>query len=399
MSAQTVLHGIAWNHSRALPPLVATAQRFEELHPDVAIHWEKRSLHDFGHAGLVSLASRFDLLVIDHPMMGVAFESGALHNLQALFPRSFLDDVASDSVGQSYESYQYEGALFAIPIDAAAPAASFRPDLLERAGIEAPRTWKELLDLARKKLVLMPGFHVDVFLTFMGLYVSHGGELPATPQECFVREIGRRSLEELAELASYMPDAIYELNPIAIYERLAADDQYAYCPFAYTYSNYARAGFGTHRLRFSNPVTLDDAHSLRTVLGGTGMALSSRCAATAPAIEYMTEAAGAAWQRTLYGLCGGQPARRSAWQDETLNRITNGFFEQTLASVEHAYLRPRYDGYIQFQASAGAPIVSYLREGGNAGTVVEGLNALYRRSTASARSAPPHRTSVLPTAT
>jgi len=28
------------DHSRALPPLVATAQRFEELHPGVRIQWE-----------------------------------------------------------------------------------------------------------------------------------------------------------------------------------------------------------------------------------------------------------------------------------------------------------------------------------------------------------------------
>lgn len=29
------LRGITWNYSRALPPLVAAAQRFEEQHPQI----------------------------------------------------------------------------------------------------------------------------------------------------------------------------------------------------------------------------------------------------------------------------------------------------------------------------------------------------------------------------
>lgn len=380
MSAKSLLRGIAWNHSRALPPLVATAQRFEELHPDTEIHWEKRSLHDFGHADLVSLANRYDLLVIDHPMMGVARESHALLDLGKRLHRSFLDELALDSTGPSYESYCYQESLFALPIDAAAPAASYRPDLLARSGFETPRTWKDLLELARKKLVIMPGFHVDVFMQFMGMYVSHGAEVAANPEGCFERETARQCLEEFGELAAHMPDAIYEWNPIAVYEQMAASDRYAYCPFAYTYSNYARAGFAEHLIRFSNPVFLSNGRPLRTVLGGTGMAISARCNAVEVALEYLALVAGTEWQRTLYGLSGGQPARRSAWQDETLNQITHGFFEETLDSLENAYLRPRYAGYVEFQERAGAPIVEYLRSGGSTAHVIEKINTLYRSS-------------------
>jgi hypothetical protein len=42
------LKGITWNHSRGLLPMVATAQRFSELYPNVNITWEKRSLQQFG---------------------------------------------------------------------------------------------------------------------------------------------------------------------------------------------------------------------------------------------------------------------------------------------------------------------------------------------------------------
>ena len=38
------LHGMTWDHSRGYPCMVAVSQRYEELHPHVKIHWEKRSL-------------------------------------------------------------------------------------------------------------------------------------------------------------------------------------------------------------------------------------------------------------------------------------------------------------------------------------------------------------------
>jgi multiple sugar transport system substrate-binding protein len=64
-----VLKGITWNHSRALPLLVAAA-KFEEYHPNVRVLWEKRSLHEFGHSTLAELAHASGFLVVDDPMMG-----------------------------------------------------------------------------------------------------------------------------------------------------------------------------------------------------------------------------------------------------------------------------------------------------------------------------------------
>src|SRR5438477_8522700 len=88
-----ILRGITWNHSRAFPALAATAQRFEELYPPVRIQWEKRSLHEFGHKSLVELARDFDLLVVDHPMMGDAYSSGTLMDLSAMIPQSAMDEL------------------------------------------------------------------------------------------------------------------------------------------------------------------------------------------------------------------------------------------------------------------------------------------------------------------
>lgn len=380
MTEEVLLRGIAWNHSRALPPLVATSQRFEELFPGVEIRWEKRSLHGFGHADLASLAAEYDLLVIDHPAMGDVHEHHALLALNKSLEDAFLENLASDSVGRSYETYSYEGELFALPIDAAALAASYRPDLLRRGDIAVPETWNDVLGVARKTLAIMPGFHPDVFLNFIAICVSLGAEVGEGPEQLVETKIGLDGLEILRELASYMPPHIYQWNPIAVYENMANSDRYAYCPFAFSYSNYSRVGFAKNLILFSNSVALRPGRPFQGILGGTGIAVSARCKATRVAIDYLRQIVGVKWQRTLYGLSGGQPARRSAWTDSLLNQITNRFFEQTLDSVEGAYVRPQYPGYVQLQGQAGLPIVCYLREGGRPADVLESVNSLYRDS-------------------
>jgi multiple sugar transport system substrate-binding protein len=377
---QVVLRGITWNHSRALPPLVATAQRFEELHPGIRIQWEKRSLYEFGHADIVTLAQKFDLLVIDHPMAGDADATGVLTDLLPLLSSEEIKELQQDSIGPSISSYFYHDKLYALPIDAAAPAASFRPDLLNQHGLEEPTVWADVLSLARLGWVQMPGFSADIFLNFMGLCVSLGSAIACNPEHLVDHEIGANSLKHLRELTALMPDEIYRMNPIALYERMANGDTIAYCPFAYTYSNYSRNGFGENHIRFSNPVYMDRDTPMRTVLGGTGIAISSRCKDTALALEYCLFVAGQTCQRTLYGICGGQPARRSAWNDSLLNQITDEFFLRTAASIETAYVRPRYPCYVGLQERAGEVIIEYFKDHGNTQKALEQIDALYRAS-------------------
>ena len=50
------LNGITWSHSRGYTSITAVSQRFCELHPDVSIHWEKRSLQEFADAPIENLA-------------------------------------------------------------------------------------------------------------------------------------------------------------------------------------------------------------------------------------------------------------------------------------------------------------------------------------------------------
>ena len=75
MTDGIVLRGITWNHTRRFCPKVATAQRYQELHPEVEIRWEKRSLQAFADQSIKDLASHYDLLVID--TLGYSWGVGA----------------------------------------------------------------------------------------------------------------------------------------------------------------------------------------------------------------------------------------------------------------------------------------------------------------------------------
>ncbi len=381
MTAPAVrLRGVTWNHTRGYLPMVATAQRFSEIHPGVEITWEKRSLQEFGDASISRLTEKYDLLVIDHPFVGDAAAHGTLLPLDEYIPQSFLDDQACHSVGKSHESYSYGGHQWALAIDAATPVSSSRPDLLERNGVAHPETWDELIDLARRGVVALPAVPIDSLMNFYMVCLALGGELFSSANRVVHRDVGVPVLTMLRELLSFCPVESFTWNPIAIHEQMSSGDSIAYCPFAYGYSNYSRPGYARQLIQFGDLVCYGVKRKLCSTLGGTGLAISARCRNKEEAAEYVRFVGDGDCQRTIYFASGGQPGHRLAWEDPEVNKACNSFFERTLPALDRAYLRPRYDGYPDFQDSAGPVIQQYLQYGGNPSIVIEQLNHLYVES-------------------
>lgn len=382
MGAQTILRGITWNHSRGFVSVVATAQRFSETRPGLEIIWEKRSLQEFADAPIQGLAEEYDLLVIDHPWAGYAAHSQVLLPLQDIITADYMRDQAQHSVGQSHPSYIFDGAQCALAIDAATPVASYRPDLLERYELVKPETWDDLLGLARQGRVIMPSIPIDTLMNFYMLCATQG-EPPFSDDEWSLSDtMGLQALEQLRELASHCPADIYNWNPIAVYEALSRRDDYVYCPFAYGYSNYARAGYSDHVLVFDDMVNIHGQGRCQSTLGGTGLAISSRCQNPELARDYAMFTASPAIQRTLFFDNGGQPGHRSAWEDAEVNRRSCNYFLNTLPALDRAYLRPRFPGYLHFQDHAGAPIRQYLMEGGDGRRALADLKRLFEQAKA-----------------
>jgi multiple sugar transport system substrate-binding protein len=379
-SEPIVLTGITWDHSRALPPLVAASQRYEELNPGIRIRWDKRSLHEFGHMPIEQLADRFDFVVIDHPWAAYCFARGLVHDLKPLLTSSQYEDLENNCIGPSFRSYLYKGNLLALPIDAATPTPSWRPDLLQKHARQVPQTLSEVIDLADAGLAVMPGFPADLFLNWSMLLAAMNANPFSNADQIADAEPAFAAMDLLKRLAQKMPAEIYQWNPIAIAEQMTRGDTIAYCAFAYSYGNYCRSHFTPNPLHYGNLVKLDDGTPLRSIVGGTGMAITRHCNELQAALNFANYCASAYVQSGIYTYAGGQPSRREAWQNNELDAFNGNFFSGSMNSHEAALLRPRYDGYVPLQEEAGVPLQNYLQGKCGRDSAWQAINECYRAS-------------------
>lgn len=374
----TTLKGIAWNHTRGFVSVVACAQRFEELHPDVTIVWEKRSLQAFADASLAELSAAYDLIVMDHPHTALAATDGLLLPYEDWLSAEFLADQAANSVGGSHESYRFQNKQWTLATDAAAPIATWRPDLLEAHGLALPQTWEEVLDLAKHGFVTVSAFPIDMLMhgyTFCAAL----GHAPFTGDCVAPDDVLAAALTELRKLVSLCDPACLERNPIRTAEWMSqtSDPRAAYCPFAYGYSNYSRPRYAPFPLKAGDLVTFN-GRRLRSTLGGAGLAVSSKTKHPRACMDFAAFTAAPETQMGVYFQSGGQPGHRAAWIDDAVNEASNGFFRDTLQTLDESLLRPQFPGYMDFQ-DAATPIARSCGSGAiPPSDAAAEINRLYR---------------------
>jgi multiple sugar transport system substrate-binding protein len=121
------------------------------------------------------------------------------------------------------------------------------------------------------------------------------------------------------------------------------------------------------------------------MLGGTGVAVSKLSAHPSEAIAYAKWLASPEHQRGLYFREGGQPASLAAWSDSAVNAEADGFFSGTLETLQSAYLRPRFDGFVRFFEAAGIEINRCLRGDVTNAALIRWLNKGYATQRVTAR--------------
>jgi len=374
------LQGITWGHSRGITPLLAAAQRYSELNPNVEITWRKRTLQEFADFPIEKLTQSYNLLIIDHPWVGRAAADKTVLPLDKYLPVEYLNEQEQHSVGYSHLSYNYGGHQWALAIDAATPAASYRPDLLAKHNQTLPETWEEVLALAKKGKVAVPAIPIDLLMNFYTFCLAHGQEPFLTKAEVINKEIGLKALASMQDLYSQVHPQFFGFNPIAVAEIMTQTDDYLYCPFAYCYSNYSRLGYAAHTLTYTDTVRFGSHGRLRTTVGGTGLAVSAFSEHQEAALQFAQWLVSPKIQATFYVQHGGQPGHRLAWQNESANQLCQNFFHNLLPVMDRGYIRPRYNGYLHFQDHAGDPLQEYLRNGGKPENVLQEINRIYQES-------------------
>jgi multiple sugar transport system substrate-binding protein len=372
----TSLKGMTWSHPRGYDPMVACSAIWREK-TGVAVEWDKRSLQDFESYPVEDLARAYDLIVIDHPHVGQITGEGCLAPLDVPGREAERDALAKGSVGRSYPSYAWQGRQWAFPIDAATQVQAWRPDAL---GV-APPSWADMLEVARQGRVLLPLRPPHSLMTFYTLCANLGAACSVAPGDLVDARAGEAVFEMMREIAGLVDQSCFDMDPIAALERMSDRGSSFLCaPLIYGYVPYSVERFRPHRLAFADIPAAGQAGPIGSALGGTGIAVSAFSAAADAAIDFAYWIASAEIQRGPYAAAGGQPGHAAAWEDDAVNAATGGFYRDTRATLEGAWVRPRHDGYMGFQQAASDRINDGLRGGHDAAAVVADLNKSFRES-------------------
>jgi multiple sugar transport system substrate-binding protein len=371
-----ILKGMTWSHARGYDPMVACSKLWQEK-AGVTITWDKRSLQDFESFPVETLAREYDLIVIDHPHVGQITAENCLMPLDLPGREAEWAALQQGSLGESYPSYNWQGRQWGFPIDAAAQVQAWRPDRLP-----APlKTWSEVLDLAKAGQLALPLRPPHVLMSFFTLAGNLGHPCAVTGPELIDIRHGVEVYDRLSVLAVHLDRACFDQDPIAIYERMSQPDSRIACvPLTYGYVSYARAGFRSAHIAFADIPAAGGNGPVGSSLGGTGIAVSARSTHREAAIDFAYWIASAEIQSGPYAAAGGQPGHAAAWASPEVNAPVDGFYAKTRATLDGSWVRPRHDGYMEFQEMASRRLVGALKAGDPGQRVVADLNRLFAAS-------------------
>jgi multiple sugar transport system substrate-binding protein len=354
------IHGLAWDHRRCWGPLDASIAPYRALHPDVSVAWDRRSLYEFGEGRIDEAVRRYDLVIFDHPFVGDIAAGRLMVPFDAYLSESERRRFEADSVGASWRSYQALGRQWALPIDAAAQVAAYRPDLLATYAERLPASHREVLDLARSarddgKWIGLPLMPTDAMCLLFS-FAASADEAVGADGAFLPRRSVERIVGELRELTALVHPASREWNPIRCYDHMISHDDVVYVPYAFGYVNYAS--------RREAPVLafgdIPNSPPHGALLGGAGIGVSAFSANRDAAAAYALFLCSQEYQCSDYVAHGGQPGSRAAWVDAAANQRTRGFFRDTLATLTQSYLRPTHPGFVDFFRDSTRKVVAAI---------------------------------------
>lgn len=379
MSA-SVLRGLNWGHRRATAPMEASAVRFAETDGQARIAWEVQPLQGFESGLDATLADRYDLIIFDHPFCGAIVSQGLFRPLDAVL----ADLIDRDFIGLSLASYRHGERLWALPVDGATQVAVYRPDLIDG---DPPATWAAVMALGRRARAEGRWLGLGIlnphgFLVLAALMANLGHpmsqDLPDT--EPFHLPTLHTALDLVQALCELVHPDCRGFNAIDLHEAMSGRDDIVYAPVAYGYLTYAEAD-RRRPLRFADLPGPQAPHCAGSVLGGTGLAITRSCRDVAAAERFVRLLAGGPAQTSLIAAHHGQPARRESWHDPAADTAMGHAFSATRATMETAWVRPRFDGFIGIQHGCGAAVGAFLSGEMDRTDLIHTLHAVWHKHT------------------
>ena len=370
--AINTLKGMTWDHPRGLDCLVNSDGLLQEQ-LQVSVDWSARSLLAFGDQHISEFYANHDLMIIDHPHVPDAVHANAVIALEDVASAEDMALLAKTSVGASHDSYIYKGKHWALAIDTAAQVSAYRPDKTSQSLV----FWSDVLDAGGEGLVLWPHKPVDAFSTFATIMAQKGHAL-CSGSEYIDKAVAAEVLAFMIELAKVVPAQCLSMNPIEAAEYLVTTDKEHYSICMYGYTNYSRNGFRERPIIYDDVPSFDGLAS-GSQLGGAGIAISSATKNVELAAKVAILLSLPQIQSTTYVDAGGQPGNLAAWKAPHANAITRNFFNNTLRTLERAWVRPRFLGWPDVQYQSSLIIHKILKEKNFSSSDIAAISETYTR--------------------
>lgn len=371
-----------WDNRRATAPVAAAIKAYRQIEPAVEITQVIRPLSDFEHQGIEEVSKAHDIIIFDHPFSGAISASGCFLALDEELPELTAASASGGYIGPSLETYRYKGKVWGLPIDGATQHALVRRDLLTSLGSNLPVTHDDVLELGKRARDrgLYLGTAVETPHALMSIlsYMANLGEpidaddeqLLAIPEGSF-----NKAFDAVREVLQMAPPEALGWNSIDLHEQMVVRDDVVYCPAVYGYATYGEPDHAK-RLAFGPFAGMASPYHAGTAIGGTAMGISRYGAHQEAALAFARFVASDEVQRSLVASNHGQPGGLSGWQDADMDTRYNGFFSIVSPTMEAAWVRPRYKGYVEFQRRGGEIVTDALRAGEEAAVARERLLGL-----------------------
>ena len=154
-SPKKYLRWVGWSGLRVEHPIRGMAKEFSKIHPNVEFVIEAYPYGEFISKIALDVAGgggSYDLVWTDYKFIGGYADAGYLQSLDSYFlaDPSYWADVKKDILENVLNMYRYKGHWWALPVDSNTQAFYYRKDLLENIGVNPPKSWDEVLEIAPK---------------------------------------------------------------------------------------------------------------------------------------------------------------------------------------------------------------------------------------------------------
>ena len=132
-------------------------------------------------------------------------------------------------------------------------------------------------------------------------------------------QVGERVLEEIRSLLPLLHEKSLDFNPIQTLDAMQEREEIAYAPLLFGYSSYSQSQKTGHVIHFKSPPCYPGAQK-SSLLGGVGLAISTRSAHRDEAAQYLSFVLSPDVQAGEYFGNNGQPGHLAAWTNPRVNQ-------------------------------------------------------------------------------